>query len=200
MLSLRKIKLHPEAAGLSQPVISRETLIDCGRAEALLKSTQVKAQEMLQHAEQDRERLIAQARAEFWKQANTQLQRWEAERQAMNSALENHATHLVNTALQQLLGEVVAPQRLNALLRQLIQAKSTQVKVTLRCNPHTYAQIQGWLARDGANAWHLQPDASLCALALVLETEEGDLRIDWETAVSRLLLNEHEPLEPTPHH
>ncbi|MFO2462332.1 type III secretion system stator protein SctL [Pseudomonas sp. 15FMM2] len=190
MLSLRKIKLHPQSAGLSQPLISRETLVDSGRAEALLKSTQAKARDMLLQAEQECERSVAQAREDFWKQANAQLQRWEAERQAMNNALENHATHLVNTALQQLLGEVAAPQRLSALLKQLIQVQSTQAKVTLRCNPQTYAQVQGWLARDGATTWHLQPDAGLQPLALVLETEEGDLRIDWETAVNRLLLSE----------
>lgn len=190
MLSLRQIKLHPEAASLSQPVISRETLVDCGRAQALLENAQVQARELLLQAQQDREQLIAQARAEFWRQANTQLQRWETERQAINSAMENHATHLVNTALQQLLGEVPAPQRLNALLRQLTRAHNTQVNVTLRCDPHAYAQVQGWLTREGATAWQLQPDASLGALALVLETEEGDLRIDWGTAVSRLLLSE----------
>lgn len=191
MLSLRKIKLPSEVSGLSPSLIPRETLRDCEYAESILNRTKKKVETLLRQAEEDRENLLEQAREDFWHQANTLLQCWEAERQAMTDALESRATGLVNEALSLLLEEVAEPERLSALLRQLSAVLIPQVSVILRCCPQSCDPIQRWLDEQGATHWRLRPDASMAPHALTIETQEGDFLIDWPRVTAALLLTDH---------
>lgn len=186
MLARRLVELRAGAPRLAQPLIRRETLIDCGRAEAVLAHAQEQAAALLQEAERHAEAQLAEARQAFWQQAEHQLMRWEQERLEINRLLESHASQLVNQALQQLLGETPEPARLNALLKQLSASQSEPVSATLRCHPQVRDTVQRWLDQQPATPWRLQPDASLADDEVRLSTEQGDFQLDWRSACEAL--------------
>jgi type III secretion protein L len=187
MLVRRSLELR-DGAGLVQPLITRETLRDCGRAEAVLAQAQERAEDLLRQAERQREALLQQARQQFWQQAEAQLGEWERQRQRMWDLLEEHARELVNQALGRLLDEVPAAQRIDALLAQLLRSQREPMSATLHCHPQSCAAVQQWLERHGDSPWRLHPDDSLAADELCLASEHGDFRIDWRAARDALLV------------
>lgn len=188
MLARRLVEIRAGGPGLVQPLISRETLIDCGRAEALLAQAHERAAALLQEAERQAAAQLAEAQRAFWQQAEQQLKHWEQERLQMNRLLETHASQLVNQALQQLLGETPQPVRLQALLNQLLASQSEPVSATLRCHPQVRDCVQHWLDQQPATPWRLQPDASLADDEVQLSTEQGDFQLDWRAVCEALQL------------
>lgn len=188
MLARRKIELQPNASGLPHALITRQTLIDCGQAHALLERTQQMADELLNKAQQASGIRLEQAQREFWQQANAQLEHWQREHRTMLDALESCATQLVNQALRHLLDDIPQHTQIDALLKQLLRAQCPPLSATLRCHPQAHETIRQWLSSQANSLWQLQSDEHLDAQALVLVTAQGDLRLDWPAAVESLLL------------
>lgn len=190
MLSQRTLELRPGSPGLPQTLITREVLLDSGHASALLEQARNQAEQVLIDAQQQRTELLERASLEFWQRANAQLSAWEQERQAMCQAFEQNATLLVNQALRCLLEKVPAATRLCALLKQLSATQNPPVDATLRCHPSGREAIQKWLGEHQDIPWRLQSDDKYPPQELVLETDEGDFRINWTSATEALLLPE----------
>lgn len=194
MLCLQKIELHKEIHTQPQPLISRETLLDCAQAGTLLERAKDQSRELLSQAEHQCEALLESAKLEFWHRAHVQLQRWESERLAMCESLERIATSVTNQAIRSVLEETVPPQRLSVLLQQLLATQLPVVKATLLCNPQDRENVEQWLNSHSPVPWNLRPDDSLAPQTLILETDEGGFRIDWEHTLETLLIPEAENL------
>ena len=179
MLTLRKIELHNGACGQPKVLITREMLADCVQSAQLLGSAQTQAEELLRQAAEHREEMLEQARLDFWSRAHAQLSAWERQRQSMCDSLEHYATSIANRAFHCLLEEVPPPMRLSALVKQLVATQIPPIKATLVCHPHEHEQIAQALARLGSTPWKLRPDDQIKPQSLLLETDEGDFRIDW---------------------
>ncbi|AZE64949.1 type III secretion system stator protein SctL [Pseudomonas synxantha] len=179
MLTLRRIELHNGAPGQPKVLITREMLADCSRAGQLLGSAQAQADELLHQAAEHREELLEQASLDFWSRANAQLSAWERQRQAMCDNLEHYATSIANQAFHCLLEEVPQPQRLSALIKQLVATQIPPIKATLVCHPLEHDHIAQALAKLDSTLWRLRPDDQVKPQTLLLETDEGDFRIDW---------------------
>lgn len=195
MLCHRKIELHAHTSSLPHTLISRQTLEDSGQATSLLNRAKAQAEEQLRHAEQQREVVLEEASLEFWRRAEAQLDRWERDRQAMCNALEQYATAVTNNAIRCLLDETPNPQRLTALLKQLLASQVPPVEAALLCHPSELNVLKPLLAPPHATLWALRPDDTVPPQTLVLKTDEGDFRIDWASMFS-LLLAQHKDVEP----
>lgn len=191
MLCHRKIELCPNSPRLPQPLISRETLVDCGRADQLLRQTKERARRLLRQAKQQCEEQRNEASHEFWERANRQLKHWQMERELMCNALEQSASKLTNQALRCVLEEVPSDQRITVLLRQLLEIQSPAPDMTLRCHPLVRNDVMRWISEQENTLWNLQSDDTLDTQGLVLETSEGDFRIDWASSMEVLLLPEN---------
>lgn len=187
MLTLRKIELHNGAPGQPKVLITREMLADYSRSGQLLGSAQAQAEELLRQAAEHREELLEQANLDFWSRAHAQLSLWERQRQEVCDSLEHYATSIANQAFHCLLEEVPAPQRLSALIKQLVATQIPPIKATLVCHPHEHEQAAQALAKLGSTPWRLRPDDQVKPQTLLLETDEGDFRIDWASMREILL-------------
>lgn len=192
MLCRHTITLH-STPSLPQTLIPRETLADGAQAEQLLAHAKTEADALLDQAEHTREELMEQAGLAFWQRANAQLQRWENERQAMCDHLERYATGVVNQAVRHLLDETAQPQRLAALLKQLLASQVPEVSALLLCHPRELETVKQRLATHHATLWKLQPDDTISPQTLVLKTEEGDFRISWASLLETLLKQDDRP-------
>lgn len=190
MLCRRKIELHGDTPGLPPTLILQEVLADCGQAKKILSRAKAQAHELSIQAAKNLEEFSEKAGLEFWQRANAQLGRWEIERQAICTNLEKHATAVINQAMRQLLDDVEPEQRLAALLKQLLATQIPVVKATLLCHPLERESVEKYLARLGSNAWTLRTDDTLSPQALILETDEGDFRIDWISLCKIFLASE----------
>jgi len=195
MLRRQKIELHKAATGLQHTLIPRETLADCAQANQLLSRANAQADEMLRQAEAQCEALLEKATVEFWQRAESQLKRWERERQAMCDSLERHATSITKQAIRCLLDDTVEAQRLAALLKQLLASQVSQVNATLLCHPQEIEEVKQSLANHRATLWKLQPDDTIGPQTLVLKTDEGDFRISWSSMLETLFNHSNEVLK-----
>eukprot|EP01133_Synstelium_polycarpum_P005814 gene5814-6728_t len=185
MLCRRKIELN-KGQDLPQTLIAREMLIDCAQAGTLLIRAKAEARELLRQAEEQREILYANACREFWERANTQLQRWEIERQAICDNIEPIAASITSLAIRNLLEETVSPQRLSVLLKQLLATQVPRIEATLLCNPLDRKNVDQWLSRHTDLPWTLRTEENIAPQMLILETPEGGFRIDWDSMVETL--------------
>lgn len=190
MFCPRKIDLTHDVQGRPPTLITQEMLGEAALAHQLLQRAKLQADQLLKQVQAQREQLLEQASLEFWQRANAQLKQWESERQAMSASLEYYASSFANQALRSVLEEVPPEQRLTALIKQLLLTQLPPVQATLRCHPLERDNLEHCLANHGATPWLLRPDESLKPQALVLETLEGDFRIDWNTLCEALLANE----------
>ncbi len=179
MLTLRKIELHDALHGLPKVLITKEMLADCANSGQLLHRAQAQADALLRQTAEHREELLEQASLDFWSRANAQLSAWERQRQAMCDNLEHYATSITNQAFHCLLEEVPSSQRLSALIKQLVATQIPPIKATLVCHPLEYEHVGRSLAKLGDTLWRLRPDDQIEPQTLVLETDDGDFRIDW---------------------
>lgn len=181
MLCRHTIELPKNLSEVRAGLIPREELADWQQANQLLSRAQAQAQERLRQAEQQCQALREQASLEIWQRADAQLQRWERERQAMHDSLEHYATTITHQAIRSLLDETVAPQRLAALLKQLLASQVQEIDATLLCHPQDLEEIRRCLANHKATLWRLHADETIPLQTLVLTTDEGDFRISWRS-------------------
>lgn len=187
MLQLHKIELHQNAASFPNPLVLREVLADVENANQLLSHAQAKADELIRRAGEKCEAMQKQTSLEFWQRADKQLKCWEHEREGILASLEHHATLVINQAIQRILDETVEPQRLQALIQQLLASQIPQVNATLLCCPSEFEHVKKYLASYGATLWKLQPDATALPQTLTLRTNEGDFLINWNSMLEMLL-------------
>lgn len=184
MLCRRKITLPPDAHSLSHGLIPREVLADCTQAEHLLTRAKAQADALLNRAQLSREALLEQAGQAFWQRANAQMHRWENERKAMCDNLERYITGVANQAIRHLLDETPQPQRLAALLKQLLASQVPEVNALLLCHPREIEALKHCLSRHDAARWRVQPDDTISTQTLVLKTDEGDFHINWASMLA----------------
>ena len=166
MLCRRKITLPPDAHSLSHGLIPREVLADCTQAEHLLTRAKAQADALLNRAQLSREALLEQAGQAFWQRANAQLHRWENEQKALCDNLERYITGVVNQAIRHLLDETPQPQRLAALLKQLLASQVPEVNALLLCHPREIEALKHCLSRHDAARWRVQPDDTISTQTL----------------------------------
>lgn len=189
MFCQRKIELHPQGFSLPHPLIPRTLLHDSAQATALLDRAKTQADELLSRATEQREAMLMQANQAFWQRAEAQLNDWKNERQAMCDGLERYATTVTRDAIQYLLDEVTPAQRIAALLKQLLASQVPAVKAMLLCHPDELKALQQLLANLKSDVWKPCPDDSVPPQTLVMKTDEGDFRIDWDSMLNTLLAN-----------
>lgn len=193
MLCRRKIELLQNVPELSHPVIPRQVMTDFYESKQLLSHANTQAEELLSMAKEKCEVLQKKAALEFWELANAQLTRWERERQEMCTSLEQHATLIVSRAIKQLLEETVAPERMKALLKQLLENQIPAINATLHCCPDELENIKHYFANHKSPPWRLQPNDTITAQTLILKTEEGDFCISWEAMLKNFLKHSESP-------
>ncbi|ADP11384.1 type III secretion protein HrpE [Erwinia sp. Ejp617] len=190
MLTRKRITLLNAEADLA-PVIGQAQLCIQQQGQEILEQARQQAQAMLEEAERQKEAemLSAQQRAEqaFWQQADTLLQSWQQQYQQLEEQVLDVMDSVLTQALSQLLTEVPQTQRLAALLRQLLRAKTLAEQGSLYCHPAQQVEIADWLRSHAHLAWQLQPDESLAQDSLKLVTANGELCLDWQQAVRHLL-------------
>ncbi|WP_339468339.1 type III secretion system stator protein SctL [Pseudomonas sp. EL_65y_Pfl1_R83] len=195
MLCRRKI----DSLGATPPVpgslVSCEALARYTLAGDVVEQAKAAARQLLREAHEQREDLLEKAGLEIWQRVNTQLQRWEVERQALCDSLERHATSIANQTIYLLLEETPAPHRIAALIKQLVACHVPAIKATLVCNPHELETVRRCLDSGGNNHWTLRAENSIEPQVLLLNTEEGDFRIDWISMVNTLMKNDDSPLK-----
>ncbi|WP_168404571.1 type III secretion system stator protein SctL [Erwinia amylovora] len=190
MLTRRRITLLNAEADLA-PVVSQAQLCIQQQGQDILEQARQQAQAMLEEAERQAEveMLNAQQRAEqaFWQQADTLLQSWQQQYQQLEAQVLEVMDSVLTQALDQLLTDVPQTQRLAAILRQLLRAKTLTEQGSLYCHPAQHLEIADWLRSHVHLAWQLQPDESLAQDSLKLVTANGELSLDWQQAVRQLL-------------
>ncbi|MBC3345618.1 type III secretion system stator protein SctL [Pseudomonas sp. SWRI196] len=190
MFARRSLELRPDGQGLLQSYVARETLVDCGRAQAVLEQAQMRAARLIEQAAEQADAAVIAAQAQFWEQAETVLAAWEAQRQDMWQRIETSAAQLVNEALGTLLHDVPDQARIDALVRQLASRQDEPVSATLRCHPDDLANLTRSLGTVGERPWTAVADADMAVHQLLLETPGGTFLLDWATAVEALRLPE----------
>lgn len=188
MFCTHKIELHARAQDLSTALIPREMLAEHTQARQILEQADTQAQALIRQAESQCENMLDSASSEFWQRANSQLQRWESERQAMFDQLETAASSVINTAIRSLLDETVPAQRLTVLLNKLLTAQLPTVEANLLCNPLDREHVEQWLSTHCDVPWAVRVEDGLAASSLILETEDGGFHINWTDAVNNLVI------------
>lgn len=179
MLCRHTIELPNDTPGARCNLILREELENWVQAGQLLSRANTQADNLINEAKQQCEVLLEEASLQIWQRADAQLRQWERDRQAMCDNLEQYATAITNEAIRRLLDETVAPQRLAALLRQLLESQVHEISATLLCHPHDLEDIKQGLAGHKSTFWKLNADETIPPQTLVLKTDEGDFRISW---------------------
>ncbi|MFB3302684.1 type III secretion system stator protein SctL [Pseudomonas sp. AMR01] len=190
MLCRRKIDLHNGSTGQATVLITQEMLKENAQASQLLERAHARADQLLSEAAAQCEVLLEQANQAFWQQANAQLEEWAHQRQMMCDNLERYATSIADQALCCLLEDIPPTQRLTALIKRLMAAQLPTVSATLLCHPSELASLEQCLALLDITLWVLRADDAVKPQALVLETTEGDFRIDWASMRKILLVRE----------
>lgn len=179
MLCRHTIELPKDAPGVQCSLIRREELANWEQSNQLLSRARAQAEELISQAKKECEAMLDEASLEMWQRADAQLKRWERDRRAMCENIEHYATSVTHQAIRCLLDETVAPQRLSALLKQLLEDQVHEISATLLCHPHDLEEIRQCLVSYKATCWKLQADDSILLQTLVLKTDEGDFRISW---------------------
>jgi type III secretion protein L len=187
MLCRYAIDLFKDMPGLPRSVIPREELANWKQAELLLKNANGQAEQLLSQTKKECEALRERASLEIWQFADTQLKRWERDRQSMCDKLEQYASAITNEAIRRLLDETAAPARLTALLKQLLAIQVPEVSATLLCHPHDMNEIKQRFAYQKFTVWKVQADEKIPPKTLVLKTDEGDFRISWNSMLTSFL-------------
>lgn len=179
MLCRYNIKLSGLSPSAPRSIIPREELANWKHANQLLRDANIQAEELIRLTEQKCEALLEKASIDIWQRADAQFKQWERSRQTMCDTVEHYATQITNQAIRSLLDEIVAPQRVAALVKQLLKSQVEEISATLMCHPHDLKEVTHALAHYGSTFWKLIADSSIDAQTLVLKTDEGDFRISW---------------------
>ena len=189
MLCRHTIELLNGTAGLPRSLIPREELKDWEQANQLLRRANAQAEELLSQAARNCEVLQQEASLKVWQRADAQLKQWDLDRQAMCDHLEHYATAITNQAMRCLLDDIAPPQRLAALLKQLLASQVQEIDATLLCHPQDLEEIKQCLSQRNATYWKLHTDDAVLPQTLVLKTDEGDFRVSWRSLLEAYLHN-----------
>jgi type III secretion protein L len=181
MLCRHTIELLNGTAGSPRSLILREELKDWEQANQLLRHANAQADELISQATRKCEVLQQEASLKIWQRADAQLKQWDLDRQAMCDHLEHYATAITNQAIRCLLDDIPPPQRLAALLKQLLASQVQEIDATLLCHPQDLEEIKQCLSQRNATYWKLHTDEAILPQTLVLKTDEGDFRISWRS-------------------
>ncbi|MGL5997344.1 MAG: type III secretion system stator protein SctL [Pseudomonas proteolytica] len=179
MFCRHKIDLPKGSTAFTETLIPRETLANYAHAHNVLEHSKAQARQLLKLAEKKREKLLEQAGLEIWRRADAQFKRWEVERQAMYDNLERYASSIANQAIRLLLEDTPLPQRMSALIRQLMASQMPMVNAALLCHPQELEAARQALADHNTTLWVLRADDTVKPQTLLLQTEEGDFCIGW---------------------
>ena len=179
MFCRHKIDLPKGSAAFTETLIPRETLANYAHAHNVLEHAKAQARQLLKLADKQREKLLEQAGLEIWRRADAQFKRWEVERQAMYDNLERYASSIANQAIHLLLEDTPPPQRMAALIRQLMASQVPMVRAALLCHPQELEAVRQALADHNNTLWALRADDTVKPQTLLLQTEEGDFCIGW---------------------
>ncbi|WP_025856541.1 type III secretion system stator protein SctL [Pseudomonas sp. CHM02] len=193
MLCRRTINSPGGKPALSGSLISCETLASYTQADDVVEQAKAGAEQLLREANKQREDMLEKAGLEIWQRADAQLKRWEADRQALCDNLERYATAIANQTIYLLLEETPAPRRISALIKQLLGCHVPAIKATLVCNPYELETVRQYLESCRCHHWTLRAENTLEPQTLILNTEEGDFRIDWISMVNALMKNADSP-------
>lgn len=193
MLCRYKISSPGGAPPLPGSLISCETLASYTQASNVVDQAKAEARQLLNTAHAQREALLEKVSVEVWQRANAQLKRWEIERQALCDSLEQYATSIANQAIHLLLEDTPAPQRMAALIKQLLASHVPAVKATLVCHPLELEAVRACLTNRGSTHWTLRADDTIKLQSLILTTEEGDFRIDWTSLINIFMKPDDSP-------
>lgn len=193
MLCRYSIELFKDTPGLLRGnLIPREDIANWEQAEQLLNRAHAKANELIRLAERKCEALLETSSLEIWQRADTQFKRWESDRQAMLDNLEHYATSVTNQAIRCLLDDTAAPERLAALLKQLMANQVPEIEAALLCHPNDFEGIKQCLTIHKPTVWKLHADGSIPSETLVLKTDEGDFRISWRALLETFSTHSNE--------
>ncbi len=163
------------------------------RAAALMTDAEEQAQGLLEEARQRGEVLAEQARMDaerqVWQQADTLLEGLRQAEQGLWQDVERHAEQVLRSALATLLGEVAPQQRVQALMRQLVDAQRQLSSATLYCAPEQQACVQDAVESEHLGRWRVLPDPRLAVDQLMLETDSGVFRCSWLALFDALSLD-----------
>lgn len=193
MLCRHKIKSPGGIPPLPGTLVSCKTLASYSQAVSVLEQAKTDARQILEEATQQREDLLEQAGLEMWHRASAQLKRWDLDRQALCDDLERYASSIANQAVYLLLEEAPHPQRMAAMIKQLLARHVPMVKATLLCHPMDLECVKACLVHRGEDHWTLRPDNAIKPQTLVLNTEEGDFRINWPDMCNAFMTHEDSP-------
>lgn len=163
------------------------------RATALMSDVEEQAKRLLEEAQQQGEVLAEQARLEaerqVWQQADALLDGLRRAEQGLWEEVERHAEQVLRAALATLLGEVAPQQRVQALMRQLVDSQRQLSSATLYCAPEQQECVQDVLESEHLGRWRVLPDPRLAVDQLVLETDSGVFRSSWSALSDALSLD-----------
>jgi type III secretion protein L len=188
MFVRRVLSFNPQHPSLAEPVLRRECFESMPLASEWLARAEATAKTIVNDAQVQARSAVADARAEFWVQANQVLQGWEVERQAQREAIVEQVRQLLSQTLASLLGTFTGEERTLALIRQIDQGQRRPAQGTMRCADDIYLSVEAVLLSQPHAHWMLERDSGLSPGALVLSTAAGDFALDWER-LSELLLN-----------
>lgn len=187
MLCRRTINSPGGTPPLPGSLISCEILANYAQAGGVVEQAEARAMQILKEASEQREAMLEKAGIEIWQRADAQLKRWEAERQILCDNLERYATSTANQAIYLLLEETPAPQRMAALIKQLLACQVPALKATLVCNPYELETVRRCLDSRGSHQWALRAENTIEPQTLILNTDEGDFRIDWISMINAVM-------------
>lgn len=187
MLCRRTINSPGGTPPLPGSLISREILANYAQAGDVVQQAEARAMQLLREASEQREAMLEKAGIEIWQRADAQLKRWEAERQILCDNLERYATSTANQAIYLLLEETPAPKRMAALIKQLLACQVPALKATLICNPYELETVRKCLDSSGSHQWALRAENTIEPQTLILNTDEGDFRIDWISMINAVM-------------
>nr|WP_314560924.1 type III secretion system stator protein SctL [uncultured Pseudomonas sp.] len=187
MLCRRTINSPGGTPRLPGSLISREILANYAQAGDVVQQAEARAMQLLREASEQREAMLEKAGIEIWQRADAQLKRWEAERQILCDNLERYATSTANQAIYLLLEETPAPKRMAALIKQLLACQVPALKATLICNPYELETVRKCLDSSGSHQWALRAENTIEPQTLILNTDEGDFRIDWISMINAVM-------------
>lgn len=211
MFIKRRIALSGTEELALDPLIKAERLELClsveqilaranAQAAALVVDAERRAQQLIEAAEQQGAELAEQARLEaeqeVWRQADALLGGLRRAEQELWEEVEHHAEQVLQAALTTLLGEVAPQQRMQVLMRQLVDAQRQLSAATLYCTAEQQECVQSVLESEHLARWRVLPDPRLTADQLVLETDTGVFRCAW-SAISDALSPGHDESDGT---
>ncbi|QHC49837.1 hypothetical protein EKK97_09800 [Billgrantia tianxiuensis] len=150
MFVTRRIDLNGAQELALGALIKAERLELCLTVERILARAKEQAEELMADAEQQAQRrldaaqqraveVVEQARREteqrVWQEAEALLDGLRRAEQELWAEVERHAEQVLQAALTALLGDIDSRQRIQVLVRRLVEAQREPASATLYCSP-----------------------------------------------------------------